>query len=393
MPECAPVIGARLLTGLLLGFCLLLTAIRYEHPLRADEAPADARLAEVKKKIKRMESELAANALELKQARTEMLELDRELQAAREQQQGYETELAVKTESIRALTQKKTGLQRQMADDYASIRRVIRARYGLWRRPMLQLLLTQDDLSGIQRQLRYADYFVTELNREVSAARRRLRDSTQIEAALKLEADRLRQLRMRSQTHAAALTETADTRRGFLVALNAKLAAGSGDLKSLREDERRLAALLRKLRAAAAHAPATGPAATAPFAALKGKLPWPAAGEAVKAERKARQPDGANWSGVLIKSAAGTPVKAIAAGQVVFADWFVNLGLLVIIDHGEGYMSLYGHNQAVSITAGQQIDAGAVIATVGDSGGQTETSVYFEIRHNGEPENPGLWCK
>jgi septal ring factor EnvC (AmiA/AmiB activator) len=95
---------------------------------------------------------------------------------------------------------------------------------------------------------------------------------------------------------------------------------------------------------------------------------------------------------VKIGADAGNEVRAVHAGRVVFADWFRNLGLLIILDHGEGYMSLYGYNQSLLKKPGDWVLAGEPIAYVGDSGGQTVPAVYFEIRHNGTPVDPALWC-
>ena len=102
---------------------------------------------------------------------------------------------------------------------------------------------------------------------------------------------------------------------------------------------------------------------------------------------------GAKWSGVIIESEPGSEVVAVADGQVAFADWFRNLGLLVIIDHGDGYMSLYGHNQELYKENGELVVAGEIVATVGDTGGRRSTGLYFEIRQNGMPQDPRQWCK
>jgi septal ring factor EnvC (AmiA/AmiB activator) len=99
------------------------------------------------------------------------------------------------------------------------------------------------------------------------------------------------------------------------------------------------------------------------------------------------------WNGVLIKASEGKDVRAVSHGRVAYADWLRGYGLLLIVDHGDGYMSLYGHNQALYKETGEWIEAGEVIATVGQSGGQQEAALYFEIRHNGKPSNPARWCK
>ena len=108
---------------------------------------------------------------------------------------------------------------------------------------------------------------------------------------------------------------------------------------------------------------------------------------------KLRRHSDERWQGVSISAKEGSSVRAIFSGRVLFADWFTGQGLLMIIDHGDGYWSLYGHNQTLLKAEGDSVAAGEVIATVGNSGGQSVAALYFEIRHNGQPSNPSKWCK
>ena len=130
-----------------------------------------------------------------------------------------------------------------------------------------------------------------------------------------------------------------------------------------------------------------------PFNSLKGRLTWPVRGKLLKRYGAKKKGGDLKWQGVLIDAEAGTNVVSISTGKIVFADWFRNLGLLIIIDHGDGFMSLYGHNQNLLKNTGDWVLAGETIATVGDSGGQRDTALYFEIRKGAEPLNPSLWCK
>ena len=135
-----------------------------------------------------------------------------------------------------------------------------------------------------------------------------------------------------------------------------------------------------------------GPSDSRPFKQQKGKLPWPASGAFLASYGEPRKQGGLKWNGVLISSKHGTPVRAISHGRIAFADWLQGFGFITIIDHGEGYMSLYGHNETLVKQAGDWVNAGEVIATSGDSGGQPMPGVYFEIRSRGKPVNPGNWC-
>jgi septal ring factor EnvC (AmiA/AmiB activator) len=128
-----------------------------------------------------------------------------------------------------------------------------------------------------------------------------------------------------------------------------------------------------------------------PFASLKGKLTWPVQGRLAGDYGQPRGTGTVKWNGVLLETAAGTPVRAVYHGRVAFADWLPGLGLLVIVDHGGGYMSLYGHNEALLKESGDWVEPGEAIAQVGDTGGQSRAGLYFEIRYNGEPVNPHAW--
>jgi len=128
-----------------------------------------------------------------------------------------------------------------------------------------------------------------------------------------------------------------------------------------------------------------------PFARVKGKLGWPVDGRLVGDYGQPRGAGPVKWTGVMVEATAGTPVRAVYHGRVAFADWLQGLGLLLIVDHGGGYMSLYGHNEALLKESGDWVQPGETIAQVGDSGGQARPGVYFEIRYNGEPVNPHPW--
>lgn len=126
---------------------------------------------------------------------------------------------------------------------------------------------------------------------------------------------------------------------------------------------------------------------------LKGELPWPASGKVLNDFGSSRVQGKVNWEGIYIQGTMGAPVKAIARGKVVFADYLKGHGLLIIIDHGQGYLSLYAHNQSLNKKMGDAVEAGSVIAALGNTGGQTDAGLYFELRHNGQPTNPKPWLK
>ncbi|WP_411745228.1 murein hydrolase activator EnvC family protein [Reinekea sp.] len=126
---------------------------------------------------------------------------------------------------------------------------------------------------------------------------------------------------------------------------------------------------------------------------LKGKLAWPVNGKLLNGYNKVIDDSNLKWQGLTLAASAGTPVRVVQSGQVVFADFFRTHGLLMIVDHGNGVMTLYGRNQSLLKEVGSWVDTGEVIAEVGQSGGHSQTGLYFEIRNNGQPENPSVWLK
>ncbi len=180
-------------------------------------------------------------------------------------------------------------------------------------------------------------------------------------------------------------------RNRLLARLERKINNQEKNLTELEGSRNRIENLLMSLGELLADIP-PGPSDSQPFKQQKGKLPWPASGPFLATYGETRNQGGLKWNGVLISVAHGSPVRAVSRGRIAFADWLQGFGFITIIDHGEGYMSLYGHNETLIKQAGDWVNAGDVIATSGDSGGQPMPGVYFEIRSRGKPVNPGSWC-
>jgi murein hydrolase activator len=161
------------------------------------------------------------------------------------------------------------------------------------------------------------------------------------------------------------------------------------NLERLRREQASLEKLLRELRRAVQRFPTDS---KDPFAKLRGKLTWPAQGRVLSRFGETRA-GGLKWEGVLMAAERGSAVHSIYHGRIVYADWLAGLGLLVIVDHGGGYMSLYGHNDSIYRKVGERVDAGDEIAAVGDSGGRPRPELYFEIRRGGQPVDPRPWFR
>jgi len=269
--------------------------------------------------------------------------------------------------------------------------RYVRAAYATGRQDQFKLLLNQENPATLSRALTYYSYFNRQRAERIQALATVLDELADIKENITRDTERLAELREQK----AAARQRLDDQRQRRLALIADLARELGDqdarLARLRQDEQKLTELVAGLARELADIP-PAEIREVPFHMLKGKLPWPSVG---KIRHKFGTPRGTgdlSWQGVLVAAQPGTPVHAVSHGRVAFADWLRGFGLLMIIEHGDGYMSLYGHSESLLKEVGDWVEAGEVIARVGDTGGRDRSGLYFEIRHGGTPVDPVSWC-
>ncbi len=267
-------------------------------------------------------------------------------------------------------------------------------------------LLSGNDPNQLARDAHYLKL----LSRAKAGLVRDLADSLQEKKQLAEETSdknaRLAEIEASRQQERAELLEQQKKRQAALARLTERVKSQRREVERLKQDERRLTQVIenlgRKTARPAPKAPAQPPGLRnerAPeegvpagvFARLKGQLALPARGELANRFGAPRQEGGTNWRGVFIRAAAGSEVKAIAPGKVVFADWLRGFGNLAIVDHGDGYLSVYGNNESLFKAVGQTVKSGEAIAAVGNSGGNPETGLYFELRHLGQAIDPLKW--
>ena len=239
------------------------------------------------------------------------------------------------------------------------------------------------------RMFAYYGYFGRARAEQLSAIETRVREIEMLDASLETEQERILRLEQAQRGEVSRLEKARSERGEVLASLTAESMARSASLQRLQREQATLEKLLRELRRTAPKFPTDN---RSPFANMRGKLAWPASGRLVA--RFGQQRAGTvKWEGVLISAPRGTPVRAIHRGRVVYADWLAGLGLLLIIDHGGGYLSLYGHNEQLFRAVGDQVVAGDTIAGVGDTGGRAQPELYFEIRQSARPLDPAPWFK
>ena len=343
-------------------------------------------LERLRSAIHELKSSLDDDSIKLTRAREQAFELERDSSEAAKQQRHLEHQIANKTARVNELKEKKARIGGLLKASRAYLHQSTLSRYPLSLQPKLKILLNADDARKLSRDLAYYDYVIARHHHNVARTRSSFEVLTRTEAALKLETNSLRALRHETIKNLELLGKVRVERAELAAAIKARMEYGNTRMDQLREDERRLLDLIGKLGRHEGMAEVQ-----IPFIDLKGKLDWPAPGRVANAPGMALRQGGARWSGVLIKAETGTEVTSVAVGRVVFADWFRNLGQLVIIDHGDGYMTLYGNNSELHKQAGEEVDAGEIIATIGEVDDEMPHGLYFELRVGGEPLDPRRW--
>jgi len=287
------------------------------------------------------------------------------------------------------------GLRRDKAkasilDQKIVLVKQIRAAHAMGRQQRVKLLLNQEDPIKLSRLMMYYDYLNGARLSQVGAFENALNILRISETELLQRSESLKRLREDKEVELKSLTRQRTVREKLLAKLDAEYMDRSTELDQLRTDEKRLQKLLRSIERAIVDVPFDSGKAQ-PFGKKRGKLNWPVKGKLLK--RFGNRRVSGRWEGVLIGAKEGTQVRAVSQGRVVYADWLRGYGLLIILDHGRGYMTLYAFNESLYKEVGDKVATGDEIATVGRSGGRARSGLYFEIRKKGKPVNPIKWCR
>lgn len=345
-------------------------------------------LQAVRKEIKAVEERLARQSSERDESARALRAAETEIAAASRKLADVRARLSEQQARRRTLGREAAQATERLAAERETLARQVRASYMSGNAEVFKLLLSQESPASLGRMMVYYDYFNRARSERIAAVRADLTKLAELDAATAAVAQELAALEASQASQVAALDRARNERRAALAKLDAGIKDDKAAVAKLRGEERRLTDLIKQLAEATAGFPVDS---DEPFARLKGKLAWPVQGRIVGDYGQLRDGGPVKWNGVLLEAKQGTEVRAIYRGRVVFADWLSGLGLLAIVDHGGGYMSLYGHNEALLKEVGESVEPGEVIARVGDSGGQARSGVYFEIRQNGAPVNPHPW--
>jgi len=371
------------LQGLLLG-CLLVASTAL-----ANEEVSESQLRELREDIAQLQSWLT-------EARGEQSDLQDQLRKTETQIGQLVTHIEKNTreaqeleQRMRRLRNEQDDLQQQLDQQAGFLRQQIRAAYSMGRQEYLKVLLNQQEPDRVARLLRYYDYINKERTQRIEEYLAIARQLDQVQSEIITRGQALEQVRRSLQERRRELLAEQSQRQILVAELSREIADGDDELTKLQADQKRLEELLEAVTEAIVKLPP--PRDARPFPDMRGNLPWPLQGRVLSAFGSRQQNTRLISRGLTIQANSGDEVKAIHGGRLVFADWMRGFGFLVIIDHGDGYMSLYGHNQTLRRQTGDWVNAGDVIATAGSTGGQQRTALYFEIRRQGEPLDPITW--
>ncbi len=383
---------------------------------------------DTQRKLERIKRELADVAAERRRiegqrgtASTQLRAVDEQLGHSGRVLSETESSLARQQASLAQLQRRRDALQSTLGARRVELATLLRAAYAVGTAAPLKLMLAQDRVADANRVLSWHRYLQRERVRRIAELSAQLRELDTVEQQVVQQRSALDAARQQQREQLAQLQRDRNTRAQTVAQLEQRYRDRRSREQALGSDAKSLERLLAQLRAAAAReaerrtaaaraarttskpgssgkpGTASRPRQAAPVIANAapiqvGGLGWPLSGTLL-AGYGGTLPGGGTSSGLLIGANTGATVKAVANGKVVFADWMNGYGLILIIDHGNGYMSLYAHNEALLRDAGDDVRRGDPVASVGNSGNQPRPGLYFELRRNGQPVNPGTWLQ
>ena len=401
-------------------------------PLYASANQADRKQSELdslKQRLQTLQKEFRSTQANRREAADELRQSERAISGAVRQLRQLDDERQRAQTDLQALRQQTDATEAGISLQQARLARALKAAHQRGQGDALKLMLNGGDPNQTARDLRYLTHLSRARHETIEALRADLAQLAALQQQTEQKSAELTQLQMDREAEQKKLLADKRAREQVLQKLSVQIKKQQREISNLKRDERRLTQLVERLnrvmaqqaareaaRARAQQAqknPKTDKRAASqprrglgvntetpvafrsakPFSGLKGSLRLPVAGELMNRFGAQREGGGVSWKGLFIRAAEGTVVKAIASGQVVFSEWLRGFGNLIIVDHGEGYMSLYSNNESLYKQVGERVQPGDPIATVGNSGGQPDTGLYFEMRHQSRPVNPLLWVK
>ncbi|HQN64140.1 MAG TPA: peptidoglycan DD-metalloendopeptidase family protein [Methylophilus sp.] len=387
---------------------------------KIDAAKED--LSEVKAKIESLKKELDSNQAAHKDAADALRESETAISQANKKLREITQQQRQNQERLNTLKKESLSLNDKLSQQQKQLGQLLYRQYTQGNQSYLRLMLQDKHPGQITRDIKYFRYIAQARAELIQDMHMNLEKVKTLDAETKTALQEVTELRKEQEAERKTLQEQKKEKAKVVKTLSTKIASAQEQIDKLKRDEKNLSNLVERLakivppkpkqkKKAAKSTSGKPVAATADddktivatnqqlpqddldgeFARLRGRLRLPVRGDVSNRFGSARQDTGVTWKGLFIKAASGSDVKAVADGRVVFADWMRGFGNLIILDHGDGYMSLYGNNQAVLKNVGDEINSGDTIASVGNSGGNESDGLYYELRKNSRPFDPLSW--
>jgi len=400
-------------------FCFLLSA--FVHEGRAEISEKNEELTEVQSGIKAADQNMQRIQLQKNTLNTQLGEVEKLYGRTAALLKTLQGQVEQKRQNLSKIQQEKQSLQDEVAKQNKELAGQIKAAYAMGQKEQLKLLLNQQDPALSSRMLVYYDYLNKARLTKLAGISESMQHLERLGKQQQHETELLEKNLEQKKSEQIAVDGVRKRRSELLTQLKSDFSSNEQQIIHLKESENKLKNLVSSLQRStndltfeveqtkklhkAAEVPSE-PAKDLPdanddfsklkgdFSSLKGQLPWPVKGRLTNKFGSARAESTESiWDGVLIDASEGTEIRAITSGKVVYSDWLRGYGLLIIIDHGKGYMTLYAFNQSVYRQVGDWVDAGEVVASVGQSGGRSHPGLYFGIRNKGKPVDPLEWCR
>ncbi|MEE8496132.1 MAG: peptidoglycan DD-metalloendopeptidase family protein [Xanthomonadales bacterium] len=353
-----------------------------------ERAQAESRLEGVRKEIGVLQKSLARSRVKHANEHTRLREIDLQIQAANLELRTLEKRRQSHLRELAGLERQRNEYLIRLKQRHDQLVEQIRASYRLDNQSRLKLILNQDSPAQLSRMLAYYDYINRAQVAKISGLRKVLTKLNAMQQSIDQELSRLETVQTEQRKVMDQLDQQRKQRRTLLEELEEQIDDEESRLTELERNQQDLETLLELLSDVLADIPADLGKQLG-VARQKGRIPMPVKGRVRHAFGHSRG-GGLRWQGWLIAAAAGSEVSAIAYGRVAFADWLRGYGLLIIIDHGEGFMSLYGHNESLLYEAGDWVEPGKIISVIGVRTGNDQ-GLYFELRKNGKSVDPAAW--
>lgn len=368
-------------------------AIMLNPPLRSHAQELDAQ-----KKLEQLERRMQTTRVELdtyegrhKKLKKQLRNAEQDIGKGKRRIKATTLQLDAEQQKIARLERQQKQLDADKAKQQQQVAQAIREAYQHGTQNRIKLILNQEDPASVARLLNYYDYFNKARQADIELYVKTLHELRELKSQVHATRVAMQTNLEKLEEHQRDLRTSWQARNEALTKLDASIHVKREHLTELKQERRKLEALVAAVekQMAALDIQTDGQS----FSVRKGQMGWPTAGR-IQHKYGTRKADSQlRWQGVLMHADAGADVQAVHHGRIVFADWFGSSGLLLIIDHGNGFMSLYAHNQSILKEAGEWVSTGETIATVGQSGGKREPALYFEIRKSGKPVDPAAWCR